>query len=201
MTRGRAGCLTRKPCERRCALTRFVESGPWTAQRPFVIPGLSAMRFLRSASVLRSTMNKRKQSESPELNEKPAKRLQVDSDTSANDHLPVLLSYPSTDPQQSTRAVPFQQPTGLITFSYTPQRVLEFGNAALRYYVDPPPGADLRYGYERWIKRPEERTRLDGLLKAIERVMQKADASMGPGSGKKWLRDISVVTWRGVMTK
>ena len=71
----------------------------------------------------------------------------------------------------------------------------------MRYYVDPPPGADLRYGYERWIKRPEEKSRLDGLLRAMERIMEKADTSMRPGSGKKWLRDISVVTWRGVMTK
>ncbi|KAI0643610.1 RAI1-domain-containing protein [Trametes meyenii] len=86
-------------------------------------------------------------------------------------------------------------------FSYTPQRVLELNNSAMRYYVDPPPGADLRYGYERWIKRPEELTRLDSLLRAVQRVMDKADASAGPESGTKWLKDISVVTWRGIMTK
>ncbi|EJF63130.1 RAI1-domain-containing protein [Dichomitus squalens LYAD-421 SS1] len=78
---------------------------------------------------------------------------------------------------------------------------MEFGDSALRYYIDPPPGADLRYGYERWVKRPEERARLDTLLKAIERVLQNSDTNMGPGSGKKWLRDIALVTWRGVMTK
>ncbi|KAI0352779.1 RAI1-domain-containing protein [Trametes cingulata] len=147
-------------------------------------------------------MSKRRASGSPEPSQPPRKRLEVDpearSSTLVSSH---TLSYPSTTSAQPTRPVPFQQPTGLLTFSYTPERVLEFSDAALRYYVHPPPGADLRYGYDRWIKRPEERTRLDGLLQAVQRVMQKADASMGPGSGVKWLRDIAVVTWRGIMTK
>lgn len=146
-------------------------------------------------------MSKRRGSEFAEP-ERPGKRVATEADlsTSPEAHI-TALAYPSTKPSQPTRAVPFQQPTGLLTFSYTPQRVLEFDNSALRFYIVPPPSADLRYGYERWIKRPEEKARLDGLLRAVERVMQKTDASMGPGSGKKWLRDISLVTWRGVMTK
>ncbi|KAI1788942.1 RAI1-domain-containing protein [Ganoderma leucocontextum] len=147
-------------------------------------------------------MSKRRHSESPEQSERPAKRVETEAGLSASPEArQTTLAYPSTKPSQPTRSVPFQQPTGLLTFSYTPRRVLEFDNSALRYHIDPPPGADLRYGYERWTKRPEERGRLDGLLKAVERVMQKADTSMGPGSGKTWLRDIALVTWRGVMTK
>ncbi|KAI0751676.1 RAI1-domain-containing protein [Daedaleopsis nitida] len=147
-------------------------------------------------------MSKRQQSNSLEREEKPAKRLETESDATADpEPTQTFLEYPSTSSTQPIRSVPFQQPTGLLTFSYTPERVLEFRDSALRYYIDPPPGADLRYGYDRWIKRPEEKTRLDGLLRAIERVMEKADGGVGPGSGQKWLKDISVVTWRGVMTK
>ncbi|CDO74212.1 hypothetical protein BN946_scf185043.g264 [Trametes cinnabarina] len=152
-------------------------------------------------------MSKRKASQSPEP-QRPSKHGRLSSDdapetpsTSTSSHSSHPLRYPPTNSAQVIKPVPFQQPTALLTFSYTPQRVLEFTNSALRYYIDPPPGADLRYGYERWIKRPEERTRLDGLLRAIKRVMQKADASAGPGSGSKWLQDIAVVTWRGIMTK
>lgn len=148
-------------------------------------------------------MSKRRLS-SPPNEVRAAKRLEVDpeSQNAASRQLPHhTLSYLPVNSSQPVAPVPFQQPTGLLTFSYTPQRVLEFTDSALRYYIDPPPGADLRYGYDRWIKRPEERTRLDGLLHAVERVMQKADASAGPGSGEKWLRDIAVVTWRGIMTK
>ncbi|KAH9921552.1 RAI1-domain-containing protein [Epithele typhae] len=111
------------------------------------------------------------------------------------------LPYPSTALPHTARPVPFQQPTGLLTFSYNPQRALELTDSALRYYIDPPPNADLKYGYDRWIKRPEEKTRLDGLLRAIDCVMQKTDTNMGAGCGRQWLHDIAVVTWRGVMTK
>ena len=154
-------------------------------------------------------MSKRPLSSSPSPDDRPLKRVAVESEPgspptprphTAKDQESVSLAYPSTS-TAALRPVPFQQPTGLLTFSYTPQRVLQFDDSALRYYVDPPPGADLRYGYERWIKRPEERTRLDALLRAVERVVQKTDARMGAGSGRKWLRDIAVVTWRGVMTK
>ena len=45
----------------------------------------------------------------------------------------------------ASRSVPFQWPLPLISFSYN--------------YVHPPPlaDADLRRGYERWIRRLEER--------------------------------------------
>ncbi|KAH9920808.1 RAI1-domain-containing protein [Amylocystis lapponica] len=66
-------------------------------------------------------------------------------------------------------------------------------------YAQPPDGTELRYRYERWVRRPEEKGRLDGLLKAVSRVRPKFDASRGNGAG--WLRDVGVVSWRGVMTK
>ena len=71
----------------------------------------------------------------------------------------------------------------------------EFTNSALKYFVDPPLGAHLSYGYERWIKRPDERGRLDALLKAISKVKRDAE-----GNGVKF-PEIGVISWRGVMTK
>lgn len=100
------------------------------------------------------------------------------------------LLYPSTS-QSVSRQVPFQRPLPLISFSYTEDRKLEFNDAAMRYYVNPPPDADLRHGYERWIRRPEERGRLDGLLRAISEIRRR-------GTGDPV---ISIVSWRGVMTK
>ena len=151
-------------------------------------------------------MSKRPRSSSPHPHEVPAKRVATEpkslsEPSPAQTASSAKLEYPSTSSSQPVRPVPFQQPTGLLTFSYTPQRVLQFDDSALRYYSEPPHGADLRYGYERWIKRPEERTRLDPLLRALERYIDKVDAGAGSGTGRKWLRDIAVVTWRGVMTK
>ncbi|KAI0790010.1 RAI1 like PD-XK nuclease-domain-containing protein [Abortiporus biennis] len=104
------------------------------------------------------------------------------------------LQYPLvSDPRRSTHSVPFQQPSSLLTFSYSPSRVLQFDDSALRYYVEPPPNADLNYGYDRWIRKREEKGRLDGLLRAVCRLVDR--------NGIKWLQDIGIVSWRGVMTK
>ena len=104
------------------------------------------------------------------------------------------LAYP-TKGQSSGNSGPqvsFQQPTPLTTFSYDSKRELQFDDSALRYYVDPPNGADLRHGYERWVKRPEEKGRLDGLLKAWVKVRNGfPDGFMNGG----------VIAWRGVMTR
>ncbi|KIP04285.1 hypothetical protein PHLGIDRAFT_109789 [Phlebiopsis gigantea 11061_1 CR5-6] len=107
------------------------------------------------------------------------------------------FAYPPKD--RHPPPVPFQQPSTLLTFSYTPERVLEYTDSALRYYVEPPPRADLKYGYDRWIKRPEERGRLDGLLQAVAKYRSKIDGAGGDGAA--WLREIAVVSWRGVITK
>ncbi|KAI0267639.1 RAI1 like PD-XK nuclease-domain-containing protein [Gloeopeniophorella convolvens] len=103
---------------------------------------------------------------------------------------PISLAYPPTS-QPAARAVPFQQPLPLITFSYDESRRLDFSDAAMRYYVEPPRGADLGYGYERWARRPEEKGRLDGLLRAVSEIRRRENG--GPVVG--------VVSWRGVMTK
>ena len=104
------------------------------------------------------------------------------------------LAYPSKSLSSGNRGSPvlFQQPTPLTTFSYDSKRELRFDDSALRYYVEPPIGADLRHGYERWVKRPEEKGRLDGLLKAWLKVRNGfPDGFMNGG----------VIAWRGVMTR
>lgn len=118
-------------------------------------------------------------------------RLSSPSQATSQERHPRSLSYPNTS--QPAKQTPFQQPTQIISFSYTPSRVLEFTDSALRYFVDPPPGAKLGHAYERWAKRPEERGRIDGLLKAFSKARSGAAAIN--------LRDVGVVSWRGVMTK
>ncbi|THH17911.1 hypothetical protein EW146_g3005 [Bondarzewia mesenterica] len=103
------------------------------------------------------------------------------------------LSYPPIS-QPSARQVPFQQPLPLLTFSYTPAHELEFTDAAMRYYVDPPRGADLENGYNRWVQRVEDKGRIDSLLRAYSKVRKQNEAGMANV-------DVGVVGWRGVMTK
>jgi RAT1-interacting protein len=102
------------------------------------------------------------------------------------------LDYPDTS-RPASRSIQFQQPTQIISFSYTPTHTLEFTNSALRYLVDPPLSAKLGYGYDRWVKKPEERSRIDALLQAFSKARS--------GSASASLRDVEVVAWRGVMTR
>jgi RAT1-interacting protein len=102
-----------------------------------------------------------------------------------------VLPYLTPDSSIPTKPTTFQRPLPLLTFSYTPERVLEFTDSALRYFVEPPPNADLNYGYDRWIQRPEERGRLDGLLKGWLKASE----------GKGRVEGVGAVLWRGVMTK
>ncbi|KAI0034723.1 RAI1-domain-containing protein [Vararia minispora EC-137] len=76
----------------------------------------------------------------------------------------------------------------------TTRPLRQFNDSALRYFVDPPRRANLRYGYERWIRRPDERGRLDSLLRAYVRVLDKPPPDVGSLSA-------GVVSWRGIMTK
>jgi RAT1-interacting protein len=140
----------------------------------------------------------------------PAKRNIADllkPDDDENNHsqpptkIPRFHSPPSPEPHKfpyisvsPTPTPPFQQPLPLLTFSYTPSHILEFTDSALRYFVNPPQGADLNYGVERWIKRPEERGRVDGLLKAWSKVRGKGKEGAGLG-------EVGVIAWRGVITK
>lgn len=91
-----------------------------------------------------------------------------------------------------TRQVAFQQPLPLVTFSYNASRALEFNDSSLRYYIDPPPGADLKHRYDTWIRKPEAKGRIDGLLEA----WLKAKEKLPEGSMKG-----AVISWRGVMTR
>ena len=84
----------------------------------------------------------------------------------------------------------FQRPKTLLTYSNDESHTLKFSDSSMKYFVLPPPKADLSYGYERWIKRAEERGRLDALLECLERE-ETRQASRRP----------SIVSWRGVMTK
>jgi len=123
-------------------------------------------------------------------NQRPAhKQPRLDPSLSPSLHASASLSYPSLS-QPAERAIPFQRPLSLLSFSYNKDRELEFSDAAMRYYVDPPRDAELGRGYERWIRRPEERGRLDGLLLAISEIRRRGADPV-----------ISIVSWRGVMTK
>ena len=97
------------------------------------------------------------------------------------------LKLPRRDSQQ--HSVAFQKPSIVTTFSYTSDRELAFDNSALKYLVQPPVRADLGYRYSTWAKRPEEKGRLDNLLRALAR----SRAVHPPFQG--------VVSWRGVMCK
>ncbi|KIL67686.1 hypothetical protein M378DRAFT_9430 [Amanita muscaria Koide BX008] len=102
---------------------------------------------------------------------------------------PTLLPYPDTS-RTPTAQIQLQQPVQLTSFSYSENREFEFSDSALRYYVDPPPGARLDFGFSRWIRRPEDKGRIDSLLRAYSRA--KRESTFG---------EIGVVSWRGVMTK
>lgn len=105
----------------------------------------------------------------------------------------VVLSYPDTG-QINVKQTAFQMPTQIMSYSHDEQHAQKFDNSALRYYVDPPLGAHLDYGYDRWIRKPDERGRLDGLLSAISRLRKDpAKALSVPDNG--------LVCWRGIMTK
>ncbi|KAF9041854.1 RAI1 like PD-XK nuclease-domain-containing protein [Rhodocollybia butyracea] len=133
-----------------------------------------------------------------------------------------ILPYPSLKPpSQPPKPTPFQKPAPLTTFSYDASHQLHFDDSALRYYIPPPLptpqsrpgnnsshysadlGVDLGYGYERWIRRPEERSRIDSLLRAVERVTGLGNGSSdGTGKMEKMkLSDVGVVAWRGVITR
>jgi RAT1-interacting protein len=97
--------------------------------------------------------------------------------------IPLPSLVPSSPP-------PFQRPKSLLSFSYSANHTLLFDDSALNIFVQPPEKADLNYGYESWIKRPEEIGRLDGLLTAIVTDPARSEAKRA-----------DVVTWRGIMTK
>ncbi|KAG8789962.1 decapping endonuclease targeting mRNA [Serendipita sp. 398] len=106
-----------------------------------------------------------------------------------NDEGKFKLMPPSRESKPSS--VEFQKPYQLISFSYTPERRLVFDDSALRYWVEPPRHADLGHRFSHWIRRPEERGRIDSLLEAISQPRcEEARKKQG-----------LVVCWRGVLCK
>ncbi|KAG8951790.1 decapping endonuclease targeting mRNA [Tulasnella sp. 408] len=103
--------------------------------------------------------------------------------------LPPFIPLPALN-QGPVEPPPFQRPLALLTFSYTPERKLVWDDSAMKFYKNPPLNAPLDRDYDKWIKRPEERGRLDGLLRALRRKAVRPEAARA-----------DVVTWRGVMTK
>lgn len=122
----------------------------------------------------------------------PLKELRLDMGNTKSESAKTL-PYPKIVGGATAPQTPFQQPAQLITFSYSPAHELEFSDSAMRYFVDPPLGAKLDYGYDRWIRKPDERGRLDGLLEAISRI--RSDPARAA------LVDVGVVAWRGIITK
>ncbi|KIY64841.1 RAI1-domain-containing protein [Cylindrobasidium torrendii FP15055 ss-10] len=133
-------------------------------------------------------MPKRALSQSPKelVDGPPAKTRRLDPESGAE------LPFPNTKVTFLRPPPPFQKPMPISSFSYDKSRALRFDNSSMRYYAAPPIGAQLSYGYNRWVRRPEEKGRLDGLLTAFSRAKK---------DNKVNLADVGVVSWRGVMTK
>lgn len=104
------------------------------------------------------------------------------------------LTYPPIVHPFSGKAPPFQQPAKIITFSYNESHELLFDDSARRFYVPPPIGAKLGYGYDQWIRKPDDRGRIDSLLKAYVKAADDNKIALGSGY-------VGVVAWRGVITK
>jgi RAT1-interacting protein len=124
-----------------------------------------------------------------------SRRAQLESNEDANSEQTPFLAYPKGPLNVNFKQVPFQQPSQLISFSYDPEHVQEFTDSSLRYFVDPPIGSNLEYGYERWNHESDDRGRIDALLKAVSKI--KSDTAACGGA----LPEIGLISWRGVMTK
>ncbi|KAI6039831.1 hypothetical protein EDC04DRAFT_3002799 [Pisolithus marmoratus] len=102
------------------------------------------------------------------------------------------LPYPSLS--RSPLKVPtIQRPSQVLTFSHNSDHVLEFNDSALRYYIEPPHGADLAFHYEKSVMRPAERGRLDSLLTTWSRFKKDLHAS-NPSSSAVNVPDVNAAT-------
>ncbi|KAF9019873.1 hypothetical protein BDZ89DRAFT_1072697 [Hymenopellis radicata] len=86
----------------------------------------------------------------------------------------------------------FECLNSIISFSYDSNRTQKFDDSARRYFVDPPVGAQLSYGYDDWVPPPTEDGKLDDLLRAISRARS---------AGNLDLSQINAIALRGVMTR
>ncbi|GJN90006.1 hypothetical protein Rhopal_003001-T1 [Rhodotorula paludigena] len=102
----------------------------------------------------------------------------------------------------SAGPTPFQLPFHLTSFSYSPSRELLLDDArkdeALAYYREPPLGSDLNYGFEQAVWRDGSVD--EGLDALLETLSSWARKNAGPAADDL-LSKISVITWRGMLTK
>ncbi|KAG6821330.1 hypothetical protein H0H93_000191 [Arthromyces matolae] len=121
---------------------------------------------------------------------RPTRRPKLDA-ASHSDSPEKFIQYPDIS-RPTAKQTPFQQPTPVLSFSYNSSHQLEFNDSALRYYVDPPHGAKLSYGYDLWKRKPDGRGRIDGLLQAFSKARKTSTVP---------LHDVGVIAWRGVITR
>jgi len=113
----------------------------------------------------------------------------VSSERTPNDQRLSVSSLPYAATRHNAMPA-FQKPKPLTSFSYDASHRLHFDNSALRYFRQPPSrNADLNHGYARWIRKPDEKGRIDNLLHSL--VHAKLD----------FAEDAGVVGWRGVLTR
>ncbi|GAA5839329.1 hypothetical protein JCM9279_005907 [Rhodotorula babjevae] len=102
----------------------------------------------------------------------------------------------------STALPQFQQPFHLASFSYSPTRELLLDDArkddALAYYYEPRLGSDLNVGFERAVWRDGS---VDEGLDALLDCLSTWAAKQPLAAADDLLGKISVITWRGMMTK
>jgi RAT1-interacting protein len=105
------------------------------------------------------------------------------------------LTYPPPHAPPPAVATAFQQPVPLLTYSHDTSHVQVFDDSSMKYLNTPSAGCpinlNLNHRYENWVRKPDVRGRLDGLLVALERVKNEVGGRL----------DVGVVSWRGVMTK
>ncbi|GAA5922870.1 hypothetical protein JCM3775_006164 [Rhodotorula graminis] len=102
----------------------------------------------------------------------------------------------------STALPQFQQPFHLASFSYSPARELllddDRKDDALAYYHEPRLGSDLNVGFESAVWRDGSVDEgLDALLDCLSTWASKQPST----AADELLGKISVITWRGMMTK
>lgn len=87
----------------------------------------------------------------------------------------------------------------LIAFSYTDEHRQEFNNKSMRYFVEPPTGADLTSGFENWKADSEWRGGIGDLLRAVCHAKKGHEESETLRADKFVMPDL--IAWRGNIIK
>ncbi|CAO1635216.1 unnamed protein product [Parajaminaea phylloscopi] len=108
------------------------------------------------------------------------------------------LSRQSPSHWAGQKAVPFQRPEQICTFSYDESRDLWHDDRSLKYFHVPPPGADLNRGFGSHVNKDESKNEhLDSLLFSL---LELAKTPSNPQADQP-RRRADVITWRGQATK